>query len=71
MFYQLIFVFVLSLTLLGMLQAAECPELTGTVILSNQKDYEKSRLVSSYYTSKTVIRTQLSIVITHKTFKML
>ncbi len=34
------------------LQADDCPELTGEVIWPHQEGYEKSRLVSNYYTSK-------------------
>ena len=34
------------------LQATGCPELTGEVILPNQTQYDKARLVSNYYTSK-------------------
>lgn len=34
------------------MQAAECPELSGSVVLPGQQAYEKSRLVSNYYTSK-------------------
>lgn len=35
-----------------MLQADECPELTGRVVWPNQEGYQKSRLTSNYYTSK-------------------
>lgn len=34
------------------LQTEECPELTGRVVWPDQKEYDKSRLVSNYYTSK-------------------
>lgn len=48
MIFQILFTLLFTITL----QAAECPELTGVVVLPNQKEYEKSRLVSNYYTSK-------------------
>lgn len=34
------------------LQADECPELTGKIIWPKGDEYEKSRLISNYYTSK-------------------
>jgi FAD/FMN-containing dehydrogenase len=52
MIYQLIFVFILQFMFLTLLPADECPELTGLVVLPDQKDYDQSRLVSNYYVSK-------------------
>lgn len=52
MFYRIIFVFVLHLMFSAILPADECPELTGKVILPDQKEYDQARLVSNYYTSK-------------------
>jgi FAD/FMN-containing dehydrogenase len=34
------------------MQASECPKLTGRVIFPDSSEYEKARLVSNYYTSK-------------------
>lgn len=50
MFDKLIFLLLVVMTMA--VQADECPELTGKVIWPNQEGYEKSRLVSNYYTSK-------------------
>ena len=52
MAYQVIFVFLLPFIISAILQADECPELTGVVIFPDQKDYDKARLNSNYYTSK-------------------
>lgn len=41
----------LSLTFIK-LNGQECIKLTGEIVLPNQQDYEQSRLVSNYYTSK-------------------
>lgn len=46
------FVCVFLVLISTMLSANECPELTGRVVLPYQKEYDKSRLVSNYYTSK-------------------
>lgn len=46
------FIFMLQLVFSVILQANECPQLTGRVILPDQEDYNKSRLVSNYYSSK-------------------
>lgn len=51
MHYRLIFISFLFLYS-TLLQSEECPKPTGTVILPGQPEYEKSRLVSNYYTSK-------------------
>lgn len=50
MIHKLVFIF-LFISFVT-LHADDCPELTGKVIWPNQEGYEKSRLVSNYYTSK-------------------
>lgn len=52
MVYRFAFIFIVFVTFSKMLYAAECPELTGRMILPNHASYDKSRLVSNYYTSK-------------------
>lgn len=47
--YQVILVLLL---MFSRISADECPELTGKVVLPDQKEYDQSRLVSNYYTSK-------------------
>lgn len=53
-----IFFFIILLTNLYALaeteenKMKECPELTGRVVLPNNENYDKARLVSNYYTSK-------------------
>ena len=49
MFQKWIFFFYL---MVSSLQAAECPELTGRIVWPKGGEYEKSRLISNYYTSK-------------------
>lgn len=44
--------FLLFILMFSPLSADECPELTGTVVLPEQAEYEKAKLVSNYYTSK-------------------
>lgn len=51
MIYRYIFYFIL-LFISAIATADECPELTGSVVYPNQKEYEKARLVSNYYPSK-------------------
>lgn len=52
MIYQIIFILISHLMASIAMPADECPELTGQVIFPDQKEYDKSRLVSNYYASK-------------------
>ncbi len=52
MVYRVIFLFILQCMFSIVLPADECPKLTGQVVMPSEKDYDKSRLVSNYYTSK-------------------
>lgn len=44
--------FILFMSFTTFLSAGNCPELTGQVVWPKHEGYEKSRLVSNYYTSK-------------------
>lgn len=50
MTHKFIFLFLCVFSMI--LQANECPELTGRVVWPNQEAYEESRLVANYYRSK-------------------
>lgn len=52
MVYPVLILFILQFMFSTVLLGDECPELTGLVIKPGQKDYDKARLVSNYYTSK-------------------
>jgi|694.fasta_scaffold17714_10 FAD/FMN-containing dehydrogenase len=44
--------FIFAFTVFILLQATECPEPTGQVILPDHEAYQKARLTSNYYSSK-------------------
>jgi len=47
-----LFICIFQLIFLSVGQADNCPELTGKVVLPTQKEFDRARLVSNYYTSK-------------------
>src|SRR5262245_59510199 len=50
--YQIFLIFLLQISFSTMFATENCPELTVREVLPDHENYNKSRLISNYYTSK-------------------